>query len=38
MSYNMITGDLLDLAKTLEQHRFELCGSTYMWIFKNSKY
>ena len=20
---------------TLEQHRFELCGSTYMWIFLN---
>ena len=23
---------------TLEQHGFELCKSTYMWIFFNSKY
>ena len=24
-----------NIQQTLEQHRFELCGSTYTWIFLN---
>ena len=32
------TKNLLTLRLTLEQSRFELCGSTYKWIFFNSKY